>query len=437
MKLPQIQVSENQRFLMMEDGKPFFWMADTAWELMHRGTKEQIKDYLENRRKKGFNVIQTVVLAEEDGLHTPDMAGELPLIDDDPMRPNEAYFDMVDFTIETAAEKGLYVALLPTWGDKVIPMWGGGPQVFTVENAEFFGHWVAERYQDCTNIVWVLGGDRPILSENGDFRAVWQAMATGIRSVLGDKALLTYHPNADPVLEHGAATVHAQEWADFVMFQSSHYAADIPTWEKADTLYRLDPAKPVLDGEINYEDHPIAYYPKWDPKSGYFRDYEVRKAMYRSVFAGGCGVTYGHHHVWQMWDYGREVKNNGFELRPWVDALDRPGAFQVRHLVNLMLSHDFFNRIPDQTMILSEVGEAGSHICATRDTGGTYAMVYIPNAEQTVKLDVSSLQKPYEVNWFDPRTGYTHPIEGQLDGDTLSMTTPLNGPDWVLLIEKV
>ena len=436
MKLSRLKVSENQRFLMTEGGQPFFWMGDTAWELIHRCTKEEIERYLENRRQKKFNVIQTVVLAEEDGLHTPNMSGELPLINDDPMQPNETYFEIVDFMIETAAEKGLYVALLPTWGDKVVPMWGVGPQVFTPKNAQFFGRWLAERYHDCTNTVWVLGGDRPILSENGDFRELWQAMATGIRSVLGNKALLTYHPNGNPALEKGAVCVHAQEWADFVMFQSGHGAAEIPTWEMTETLYQLNPPKPVLDGEINYEDHAIAPWPKWDPKSGYFRDYEVRKAMYRSVFAGGCGVTYGHQHVWQMWDYHLKPKNNAFELRPWYDALDRPGAFQVKHLVNLMLSHEYFNRIPDQTMILSGAGEAGNHICATRDVGGSYAMVYLPNAEQMVTLDVSSLQKPVEVNWFDPRTGYTHPIEGQFDGDTLSMTTPLNGPDWVLLIEK-
>ncbi|MHC1767110.1 MAG: DUF4038 domain-containing protein [Verrucomicrobiia bacterium] len=29
--LPRVQVSENRRFLVTADGKPFFWLADTAW----------------------------------------------------------------------------------------------------------------------------------------------------------------------------------------------------------------------------------------------------------------------------------------------------------------------------------------------------------------------------------------------------------------------
>ena len=434
--MKRLKVSPNQRFLMTEDGQPFFWMGDTAWELVHRSTREQIEVYLENRRAKGFNVIQTVILAEEDGLRTPNAYGHLPLIEEDPMQPNEAYFELVDFMLEKAQEKGLYVGLLPTWGDKVVSMWGQGPVVFTPDNAEFFGNWLAARYARFNHIVWILGGDRPINSrENGDFRGLWSRMAQGIRDVREDW-LITYHPNGDRVLEHGSQTVHAQPWADFVMMQSSHYRTDIETWEDITKLYQLEPPKPCLDGEINYEDHPIAPWPEWNPEVGYFRDHAVRKQLYRSVFAGGCGVTYGHHHVWQMWDYHRMVKNNGFELRPWYDALDRPAAFQVKHLVNLMLSHPFFTRIPDQSLLLSDEGEGPRHVCAARDSQGAYAMIYIPTMNQTVKLDLSRIHKPYEVSLFDPRTGYTHPIEGQFTDTEYTFTSPNHGPDWVLLIEQ-
>jgi hypothetical protein len=70
-----------------------------------------------------------------------------------------------------------------------------------------------------------------------------------------------------------------------------------------DTAWNLLPSKPVLDAEPNYEDHPVNPWPKWNPENGYYRDYHVRKQTYRSVFAGACGVTYGHHSVWQFWSY--------------------------------------------------------------------------------------------------------------------------------------
>ncbi|MBI4926797.1 MAG: DUF4038 domain-containing protein, partial [Anaerolineae bacterium] len=64
MKMERISVSADGHYLMTESGQPFFWLGDTAWELFHRCDREQIALYLENRRVRGFNVIQAVALAE-------------------------------------------------------------------------------------------------------------------------------------------------------------------------------------------------------------------------------------------------------------------------------------------------------------------------------------------------------------------------------------
>ncbi len=98
----RLVVSENRRFLVFEDGTPFFYLGDTAWELFHRLDREQADYYLENRASLGFTVIQAVVLAEENGLIDPNPYGEVPLYDLDPARPNEAYFEHVDYIINRA-----------------------------------------------------------------------------------------------------------------------------------------------------------------------------------------------------------------------------------------------------------------------------------------------------------------------------------------------
>lgn len=143
-----LKVSENKRFLVFEDGTPFFYLGDTAWELFHRLNKEETEKYLENRREKGFTVIQAVVLAELDGLNTPNAEGEKPLIDNNPTKINEAYFQHVDWVIKKAEEKGLFIGLLPTWGDKWNKKWGVGPVIFTPENAAVFGEILGKRYKD-------------------------------------------------------------------------------------------------------------------------------------------------------------------------------------------------------------------------------------------------------------------------------------------------
>src|SRR6185369_16195038 len=98
--ISRVQVSPNRRFLQTEDGQPFFWLGDTAWEIFHRLTLEEATDYLENRRANGFNVIQAVALAEFDGLTAPNPYGQTPLKDNDPAQPNDAYFRQVDAVID-------------------------------------------------------------------------------------------------------------------------------------------------------------------------------------------------------------------------------------------------------------------------------------------------------------------------------------------------
>jgi len=85
--LPRLKVSDNRRFLVTADGRPFFWLADTAWELFHRLDRSEAEQYLTDRAAKGFTVIQAVVLAELDGLTEPNRYGYVPLIDKDPRRP--------------------------------------------------------------------------------------------------------------------------------------------------------------------------------------------------------------------------------------------------------------------------------------------------------------------------------------------------------------
>ena len=121
--LPRLKVADNKRFLVTADGKPFFWLGDTAWELFHRLNREDADKYLINRAERRFTVVQAVVLAELDGLNDSNANGDRPLDGNDPTRPNEAYFAHVDWIVARANALGLYVGMLPTWGDKWNKKW--------------------------------------------------------------------------------------------------------------------------------------------------------------------------------------------------------------------------------------------------------------------------------------------------------------------------
>lgn len=69
--LQALQVSANGHYLQYADGTPFFYLGDTAWELFHRLDREEAEMYLDNRARKGYNVIQAVALSEVDGVDVP------------------------------------------------------------------------------------------------------------------------------------------------------------------------------------------------------------------------------------------------------------------------------------------------------------------------------------------------------------------------------
>lgn len=102
-ELAPLRVAEHQRSLVRASGKPFFWLGDSAWELFHRLNREEADRYLEDRAAKGFTVIQAVVLAELGGLDDPNPYGHAPLVERDPARPNEPYFQHVDYVATTTS----------------------------------------------------------------------------------------------------------------------------------------------------------------------------------------------------------------------------------------------------------------------------------------------------------------------------------------------
>lgn len=432
--LPRIQVHPDGRFLMTADGRPFFWLADTAWELFHRLDRNQARRYLANRAQKGFTVIKAVTLAEFDGLRAANAYGDIPLEDADPTWPNEAYFAYVDEIVRMAADFNLYVGLLPTWGDKVTPMWGQGPCIFDEQNARVYGEYLGRRYAQDTHILWVLGGDRPPVHEGQDWRPIWRAMAEGIQAGVDGPCIMTYHPPGG--LDRSTSVdLHQEPWLDFNMIQSGHGTGhDVPVWEAIARDWALTPTKPTLDGEPNYEDHPVNPWPSWDPATGYYRDDDVRRQTYRSVFAGGCGVTYGHHALWQFCSPERPAINH--PDRYWWEAMNRPGAAQMIYLRRLMESRPYFSRIPDDSLIVSENGTGAHHLCATRDSAGRYAFVYFPDAVPRATIDLGKVSGPRVTAWFyDPHTGLAQPA-GEFENKTArDFTTPLEWHDWVLVLD--
>ena len=423
----QLRVSGNGRFLL-RDGKPFFWLGDTAWELFHRLNRDEADYYLKHRAEQGFTVIQAVILAELDGLHTPNANGDLPLTADDPAKPGEAYFRYVDTVINMAERYGLVMGLLPTWGDKIWKStWGKGPEVFNPQNARLYGRWLGNRYGGRKNIIWILGGDRN--PQNDMHVTIWREMAAGILEGAGPERppLMTFHPQ--PHASGSSQWFHEDGWLSFNMFQNGH-CRNNPVYDKIKTAYGRRPAKPVLDGEPLYEDHPVCFNVA---DLGISNAYDVRIFAYLELFAGAFGHTYGCHDIWQFYAPGREGVN-GAQM-PWRRAMDLPGARQMAYVRKLLEAGPAEERVPDQDMIRENDLAPAERIQATR--GRDYAYVYTCAGRPFTVLLGRITGAALQSGWYNPRNGVYKPA-GSLTNTGSRLFTPPSagyGHDWVLVLQ--
>jgi hypothetical protein len=427
----QVRVgADSRRFVYGSYNRSFFWLGDTGWELFHRLNREEAELYLKTRASQGFNVIQAVVLAELDGLHQPNAYGHLPLENDDPLKPGEDYFRHVDWVIDKAKEYNIYIALLPTWGDKVFKnTWGAGPEIFNPANAKSYGKWIAERYKNRSNIIWILGGDRnPRNQADVD---IWLAMGLGIVEGIGTlhDPLISYHPQPSAT-SSSSPWFHNQAWFDFNMLQTGH-CRDVKVWEKIAHDYNLTPTKPVVNGEPIYEDHPVCFNAK---ELGHSNVYDIRKATYLSVFAGAAGVTYGCHAVWQFYAPPRAGVNG--PLKTWQESLNLPAATQMVHLKNLFTRHSLKDLKPDQRLLVDTL-EGTRRIQAL--VSAKHVLVYSAAGEPIrFKPDQLAMRKISQARWYDPRSGSTQKINRRAAMKANRFTPPSSGDgnDWVLILRR-
>lgn len=419
----KIKVDSSGRYLEYNDGSPFLYLGDTAWELFARLSEKEAIQYLDNRSSKGFTVIQAVILTELDGPDHATKAGMTQLINNDVTQPNLKYMEHVGRIIKAAAERNLFIGLLPTWGDKVDKQWGNGPELFNKENARTYGRLLAELYSGYPNIIWIIGGDR---SGSGKNKEIWNAMAEGIKDK-DQSHLMTYHPQG----EHSSSFwFHDEQWLDFNMFQSGHCQSTYSIFRRLLWPdYDRKPTKPVMDGEPRYEDIPVNF----KEEDGRFTAYDVRKSLYQSMLSGACGYTYGCNNIWQMYAPGREPKCNA--RTPWYESLDLEGCNQLAHFYKLWNNFSFRDGAPLREAIISSNGYSQDE--AVGFGNENYLLFYFPGGKSW-KINLSKTSDhTYTLQWMNPRKGIITDAE-EANKTEWEVTLPETGEDndWILICRK-
>ncbi|MFC2136968.1 glycoside hydrolase family 140 protein, partial [Bacteroidota bacterium] len=417
----------------------FFWLGDTGWLLFKKLNREDAEKYMEDRKQKGFNVIQVMVIHNiKDAIN---IYGDSAIINRNVAMLNTTdgnnfddeqeydFWDHVDYIIDLASEKGLYMALVPIWGSNVKNGY------VSKEEAKEYASFLANRYKNKKNIIWLNGGD-VIASDSID---TWKIIGKTLNEI-DTNHFITFHPRGRML---STDWFHQEEWLDFNMYQSGHRRYDQDdtercfgedNWRYTELNYNLEPIKPTIDGEPSYEHIPQGLHDTLQP---YWNENDARRYAYWSVFAGAFGHTYGHSSIMQFYRPGDKDRNYA-PKKSWDEGLNDPGAKQMIHLKNLMLSRPYFERIPDQSLIADEQGEKYDYLIATR--GSIYAFIYnYTGKKMLVQLGIIN-GKNIKASWFNPRNGNISLIDTFENKGVMEFDPPgdkKDGNDWVLILDAV
>lgn len=461
--MDKLHISKNNRYFSNENDTPFIWIADTAWTMPQRLKWDDVDYYMKKRKAQGFTVLQIVALDPEQDVQMRNPAGIKALINNNLRTPNEPYFEYLDWILDKAEEYGFYVLLLPVWGQLVVgDNWMGQTFEKTVneENAYEYGYWIGNRYKNRKNILWCLGGDRQPIHLAINYKNVWRRMAEGLaKGITG--AVLKYN-EPDEIWKELMITYHAcheaetgecstmsywtdeEAWISFIMLQSGHGLAP-KNYELVKKEYDRPVSLPVWDGEPAYEMMPTT----WPVINDYHGDWIVRKRAYWSLFSGSFGHTYGHASIWCMIS---EKEKNIMIKYSWFEAMESPGAYQIKILRDFLESRDLSSCVPAQEMLQlqsnMETDIMDEHIQACRQKDGYFSCIYFPSGGKEI-IELGGLKgDSYHLWWFNPRDGKCYsndnhelqnPIQINLTDTTLEVNSPTKGAqqDWVLVIEMV
>ncbi len=280
------KVSANGRYFVDQKGQPVFWLGTTQWQLFREYSLEDARTIITKSKEHGFVFAQVMLMGVGDGTK-PNIHGEKPWIDDNPLTPNEAYFKNVDAVLQIAREHNFNISMT-LYHQRY-------RKFITQANARAWAKWLAQRYKDVPTIVWSMTPEA-----KPEFVPVLRELAAGLHEGDGGAHLITFKPDPAP---YSSSFIHGESWLDFDSMQ---------TWKQVELIYpfvtkdyNLKPTKPVLMAEGAYEhgsEYGFDVTPLW-----------VRRQAYYSYLAG-AHHTYGHNDSWRV-------------LPSWKQALEAPAPY--------------------------------------------------------------------------------------------------------------
>lgn len=231
------------------------------------------------------------------------------------------------------------------------------------------------------------------------------------------------------------ASYKDEPWLDIFFYQSGH-GSNAAKWRWNVTQggaadWRLEPAHPVIDAEINYEGH-LDYHDRQPIGPS-----QVRRAAYYSLLAAPpAGVSYGAHGIW-FWSRKAEVPldHPGTGVaQPWSECLDYPGAREMSVLHDVFNSVEWWKLRPDRSLLAREprTSDYTAYTMPAVADDNSFALVYLPDNSPVI-VNLARFQGRVDAIWIDPTDGRREVVLNWYPNEQQEMRPP-SGGDWLWLL---
>jgi len=405
-----LKVSSNGHYLVDQNNKPFFMMADTAWSLMVFLNPTKAKEYIDLRKAQGYNTILTNITFNQRFASGPQGTA---FENGDLSKPREAYFKAVDEVIQYAASKNMVLKIGTLWTGSNGGKWGGS--LPPTDQFKAYGTWLGNRYKDYKNIIWFVGGDDTPYRNMDQIRA----NATALKAA-DPNHLITYHTDSK------AYNISGESWLGY---NSIQWNANSAPYTYADAREGWGKNKPYINME-----------PAYDPKAccGDTDTTEIKNRHngWWAALGGSLGVTYGGpESTWRVGAGTNNIDTNG---------INRNGARHSAIIRKVLEPLDWQGLLSDwnNETVTGGRGSYGStnYVTAGRTADGSLIVAYAPQAG-TLTINLAKLSGNATARWYDPGNG--NPVGTATtvsNSGSQNFSTPgtnsAGGTDWVLVIKR-
>ena len=436
-----LKLSANHRYLVDQNDTPFPIMGRAAWFVASLSIADY-QTFVDDTVSRGYNATElSVINHHPDGNNPPfNGQGEAPFLNrldgsswngalsgsaPDFTTPNEAYWSFVDGFLAYCESKGVLVFMFPAYVG-----YQGGVQGWMQEmvvngasRMQTYGSWIATRYKDQKNLVWMMGGDMG--SFNSDQLAVESALLTGLNSVAGQQS--TFFS-----AEWGSNTIGT----DQPQFGSSISLNGVYSWTgdvnyHGRRAYAYTPTEPAFLLEEPYDEegpdgnnyNPSATQP-------------VRRFQWWGWLSTIGGYIAGNGYVWP------------FRAPAWRNHLDTQGSRDMGQLNAFIGSVPWYRLVPSglggmRTLITAGGSPVGSssYVAAAEEEDGALLVAYVPPAHSgSITVDMRAMAGSSRARWFDPTSGAYTLIATDLTNTGSHVFTPpgnnsAGAKDWVLVLQ--